>query len=187
MQVNNATIVCNHTRFRSILTQAGVTQSTIFPPCTWNNRHVQWWHVCNFSQQSWLTTQLLSKRMVVSYAFVAPTVIVDVPYEQASRTLLEIANVACPTSTIDAVHYKPTEDGKRKWPDIRSESQWNASVLPRTAKTKLIYLRRIQSIAVGFHLAHAVLLHVTWTSRFNEHHQTQDQTATNSNLIHSTP
>lgn len=57
-------------------------------------------------------TQLLSKRMVLAYAVAAPAVIVDLPNEQASRILQEDSNLACPTSKIAALHYKPTEDRK---------------------------------------------------------------------------
>lgn len=60
--------------------------------------------------------QLPPKRLVMSYAVPALSIIVDVPYEQASPDLQQNSNFACPTSTITALHYKPTKDQEVQMP-----------------------------------------------------------------------
>lgn len=57
-----------------------------------------------------LTMQLLPKRMVVVYFVAALAAIVDLPYEQVRGTSQKDSNLACPISTKDVAHYKPTED-----------------------------------------------------------------------------
>lgn len=54
--------------------------------------------------------RLEPKRKVVAYAVVASAVIVDLPCAKASCTPQKDSNLACPTSTITDVYYKPTEN-----------------------------------------------------------------------------
>lgn len=84
----------------------------MFPPPrrTRKNRHVKELRVQNFNQQLRLYNATATETHVMAYAAAAPGENVDLPYERASHTLQKDLNLACPTSTIGAVHYKPTED-----------------------------------------------------------------------------
>lgn len=63
--------------------------------------------------------QLLPNCMVVAYAVAALAVFLDIPYMQGSRTTQENLNLACPTSTAAAVHYKSIEARHYKNQDLR--------------------------------------------------------------------
>lgn len=94
------------------------------------------------------TMELLAKRMVVSYTFAAPAVIVNLPIEEPSFFRQKRSNLACQTPILAAVNSKLPETQNGKWDNWRSENQRVLSVLQKIGKTSSIFWKLTLSIAV---------------------------------------